>query len=201
MAYRTTRKVAERKQQRRRLLLDVATQLFGEHGYHATTVPMVVEASGTSTGSFYSYFRGKEDVFVAVLEDTGERLAGYMNREIAAATDASGQMRAAVRALFRWLADHPSEARIVLVETSGLGGRPEETRGRIVESHVRSVQRALDTLGARIPGPPLIVARCWVGAAYEAARHFLVAAEWDGDVEQLAELVADFNLRGAGLLS
>ena len=71
MAYRTTPKMAQRKEAHRAHLLEVAVRLFGKRGYHATTVPMIVKASGGSTGSFYFYFRNKEDVFAAALEEFG----------------------------------------------------------------------------------------------------------------------------------
>jgi AcrR family transcriptional regulator len=56
------------------VILDAATQLFGKHGYHATTVPMIVEEAKVSTGSFCMYFRNKEDVFDAALEELGEAI-------------------------------------------------------------------------------------------------------------------------------
>ncbi|MEJ2152130.1 MAG: TetR/AcrR family transcriptional regulator [Gemmatimonadota bacterium] len=74
--------MAKRKAERRRRFLDVATRLFGDHGYHNTTVPMIVEAADSSTGSFYFYFENKEDVFVAVLKRAGEELAGRLNEAI-----------------------------------------------------------------------------------------------------------------------
>lgn len=45
MAYRTTPRMAERKEVQRNHLLETAVRLFGEHGYHDTTVPMIVKAS------------------------------------------------------------------------------------------------------------------------------------------------------------
>ena len=41
-------------------IVEAAWQLFYEHGYEATTVEDVVRASGTSKGSFYHYFEGKD---------------------------------------------------------------------------------------------------------------------------------------------
>lgn len=75
MAYRTTPKMALRKEARRTKLLNTAVRIFGKRGYHAATVPMIVRASGSSTGSFYFYFRNKEDVFAAALERFGERVS------------------------------------------------------------------------------------------------------------------------------
>jgi AcrR family transcriptional regulator len=53
MAYSTIAKMAERKDARRRKLLDAAVHKFGSLGYHATTVPMIVAKVGSSVGSFY----------------------------------------------------------------------------------------------------------------------------------------------------
>jgi AcrR family transcriptional regulator len=200
MPYRTTPRMAERKRQVERRILDAATGLFGDRGYHATTVPMVVEASGTSTGSFYFYFRNKEHLFAEVLRALGERLAESLNEAIGAHDSAAAQMPAAIRGLFVYLTTHPTEGRILLIETSGLGGDIERIRQDIVASHARSVQHAIETLGGPLDDDARILARCWVGAVYEAARWWLELPTGDRPPPiEIAECVADFNLRGVGL--
>ena len=41
-------------------IVSAAWQLFYKQGYDNTTVEEIVEASGTSRGSFYHYFDGKD---------------------------------------------------------------------------------------------------------------------------------------------
>ena len=41
-------------------IVSAAWQLFYRHGYDDTTIDEIVEASGTSRGSFYHYFEGKD---------------------------------------------------------------------------------------------------------------------------------------------
>ena len=41
-------------------IVSAAWQLFYRQGYDATTIDEIVEASGTSRGSFYHYFEGKD---------------------------------------------------------------------------------------------------------------------------------------------
>ncbi len=41
-------------------IVDAAWKLFYEQGYDATTVDEIIEESGTSKGSFYHYFDGKD---------------------------------------------------------------------------------------------------------------------------------------------
>jgi TetR/AcrR family transcriptional regulator, fatty acid metabolism regulator protein len=199
--------MAERKEAHRARLLETAVREFGRSGYHATTVPMIVRASGSSTGSFYFYFRNKEDVFAAALEAFEERIARELNRAMAAAgANLAAQMRAAVERMVLLLAENPSEARILVVESSGLSERLQQVRRRIVDSHARSVEMALERMraeGARVgAGIDLgIAARCWVGSAYEAVFHWLEQDEKDRPAaEDLAQAVADFNLRAVGAL-
>ena len=198
MVYRTTPKMAQRKQQQRAHLLETAVRLFGKHGYHATTVPMIVKASGGSTGSFYFYFRNKEDVFAAALEEFGKRIAAALNEVIDAAGASPAQkMRAAVERLVTFMAENPDEARILIVETSGLGGRLQLIRRKIVDSHAKAVEAALPLLNADVNAE--IVARCWGGSVYESVFHWLEQpAASRPSADQLAHAVADFNLRGSG---
>ena len=44
----------------RRKIVTAAWQLFYEQGYDGTTVDQIISASGTSKGSFYHYFTGKD---------------------------------------------------------------------------------------------------------------------------------------------
>ena len=201
MAYRTTPRMAERKAARRRKLLATATSLFGRHGYHATTVPMIVKKAQSSIGNFYFYFRNKEDIFAAALAALGERIAAALNQAIAAAgPDSYRQMKAAVHALVAFLAQNPAEARILIVESSGLGGRLEQVRRSVISSHARSVERAIAGLGTSSAIPrPEVAARCWVGALYEAVYHWLEQPPGERlPPERIADAVVQFNLRGIG---
>jgi AcrR family transcriptional regulator len=162
---------------------------------------MIVRAANSSIGSFYFYFRNKEHIFAAVLEALGERVSSALNEALrASGSDVLGQMKAAVKALVQFLAENPDEARILIVESSGLGKRLESIRRQIIASHTRSVEQALRALSGSLPPlDPATVASCWVGAALEAVFHWL---EQPPDqrlpAENLAESIARFNLRGIG---
>ena len=45
-------------------LLQAALRLFGERGYHATSLQDVIDAAGCSKGAFYHYFDSKEDLLL-----------------------------------------------------------------------------------------------------------------------------------------
>ncbi|MFG1798325.1 TetR/AcrR family transcriptional regulator [Nocardia sp. NPDC049149] len=53
-------------EQRRSELLDAAEQLLAQKGIAAVTVEDITQAAGVSKGTFYSYFRAREDVLGAL---------------------------------------------------------------------------------------------------------------------------------------
>ena len=58
----------------RRQLLDAARDAFESHGYRATTVADIVARAETARGTFYLYFRNKEDVFGQLVTEAIEEL-------------------------------------------------------------------------------------------------------------------------------
>lgn len=61
----------------RRHLLDAAGAVFEERGYKATTVGAITDRANTAHGTFYLYFRNKEDAFCQVIESViVDELAG-----------------------------------------------------------------------------------------------------------------------------
>lgn len=66
----------------RRKIVNAAWRLFYEQGYDDTTVDEIIEASGTSKGSFYHYFRGKDallSTLSTIFDDKYEELMETMD--------------------------------------------------------------------------------------------------------------------------
>jgi len=201
VVYRTTPKMAKRKEAHRAKFLQTAIRLFGSQGFHATTVPNIVNESGSSTGAFYFYFRNKEHVFAAALELIGEQVSAALNTAISrAGDDTFSQMRAAVVALIVYFAQHPDEARILIVESSGMTQQVAKVRRNIIASHCRSVEQALVSISGSLPElDPRVAASCWVGAVHEAVYQWLQTPKGQrAKAETLARQVSSFNLRGIG---
>lgn len=58
----------DKSSQTRTQLLQAAKQVLIENGYHDTKVVDIIERAGCGHGTFYDYFKGKEDVLLALLE-------------------------------------------------------------------------------------------------------------------------------------
>ncbi|MGD8863182.1 MAG: TetR/AcrR family transcriptional regulator [Myxococcales bacterium] len=62
---------AERRGQTRGRLIEAATALFSQNGYHRTQVMDIVSRARVSAGTFYRYFDDKQGVFFAIAEQLG----------------------------------------------------------------------------------------------------------------------------------
>jgi AcrR family transcriptional regulator len=87
-------------------LLRAAEELFGERSYHRTTVADICARAGMATGSFYSYYGSKAEIFAAVVRGINDDLRQAMR---AALEHAEGGQRARERAAFRAYFDMLSE--------------------------------------------------------------------------------------------
>ena len=71
-------------------IVAAASRLFAERGFAATSIALVAEHAGTSTGNVYRYFEGKESLFAAVLP---RELAVELERRTRARVEALGTTR------------------------------------------------------------------------------------------------------------
>ena len=56
------------KDSKKRNLLETGTALMLCKGYHGTGIQQIVDAAGVPKGSFYNYFKSKEDFVIAAME-------------------------------------------------------------------------------------------------------------------------------------
>ena len=81
-----------------RRLLEAAITVFDERGYHAARVDDIVKVAQTSHGTFYLYFRNKEDLFLALVADVTEAM-----RELAESLPPIKPSKAGYEVLRAWL--------------------------------------------------------------------------------------------------
>jgi AcrR family transcriptional regulator len=128
MSLQVASTVADRElvDRRRAQIVRAATRLFGERGYHATTMRDIARRGGVSTGLIYQYVAQKEDVLFLVLR---ERFDAYQREIPKALADVAGplaRLRAATRASCR-VNDANADATVLAYrETDSL--RPERRR-------------------------------------------------------------------------
>src|ERR1700753_2128332 len=63
------------KAQNREAILNAAREVFGELGYELATVRDIIRRTGLAAGTFYNYYRSKEEVFAALADEGARRFS------------------------------------------------------------------------------------------------------------------------------
>jgi AcrR family transcriptional regulator len=176
-------------EEHRRRAVAAMADAVGEQGYAETTVGHVLSRARMSRRTFYQLFRNREECFLAAydvaLGEAMERLAlahgGNSGRW-------SGQVEAALAALFEYLASEPGLARVWLVEAPSAGAagieRHERTMKQLAE---RLAELRRDGEGGGANGHAAVRFEASVGAVHRVAQARLLA----GRADELPELAAD----------
>src|ERR1700743_2213643 len=69
------------KVQNRELILDAARKVFAELGFGATTVRDIIRATPLASGTFYNYFKSKEEVYQAIQDESALRIRPRLREE------------------------------------------------------------------------------------------------------------------------
>lgn len=79
---RTMKRITKGPEERRQELIDTAERLFMENGYEHTLISDIVRELEIAQGTFYYYFRSKEEILKAVVEKSIADLEQSVNRLI-----------------------------------------------------------------------------------------------------------------------
>jgi AcrR family transcriptional regulator len=105
VAYLSVGKREQTKVQNRQAILDAAREVFGELGYEAATVRDIIRRTGLAAGTFYNYYRSKEEVFAALADDGARRFAPILKGLRGKGTSFGEFVREAIVAYFEFMAD------------------------------------------------------------------------------------------------
>ncbi|MEZ5997958.1 MAG: helix-turn-helix domain-containing protein [Hyphomonas sp.] len=103
-------KRARSKAANRRAILDAGRRVFARIGYEATTVRDIIRETDLASGTFYNYFKSKEEVFEAIAEDSTHRYRELLSHVRERAATVEDYMQQAYRAYFAFIAQENVEA-------------------------------------------------------------------------------------------
>ena len=124
----------------RERILDAAERLIAENGCAGTSIEALVKEAGVSSVTFYEFFVGKEECFVAAFD---RAIAWGVGRMVAAIQEAGEagelswpeQVATGLRAITGLIVEAPEKARLCLVEAQvggiELSGRFEAVLDRL----------------------------------------------------------------------
>jgi AcrR family transcriptional regulator len=94
------------KTQNRETILAAARQVFAELGFAAATVRDIIRATPLASGTFYNYFKSKEEVYQALRDEQALRLRPRLREARLAAATAEEFFQASFAAFFAFVAEN-----------------------------------------------------------------------------------------------
>jgi TetR/AcrR family transcriptional regulator, fatty acid metabolism regulator protein len=203
LAERTSAPANERREEKRRRLLDAAVRVFARKGFHTCRVGDVAAEAGVSHGLLYHYFRSKDELLEAIFAETWSGLLGSIAEVEASDAPARDQL-ARVAALFLRSWRHmPDVVRVVVQEigrTHDLGGRAAEFHevGLAIE---RILRRGQERGEVRADVDPRLASTVFYGGIDELLTAWVFGIQPDGDEEVAAAEKALLDVTLGGLLA
>jgi TetR/AcrR family transcriptional regulator, fatty acid metabolism regulator protein len=167
----------EKSRARRDQILDAAFSTFAHQGFRDTSMDAIAAAANTSKGGVYFHFPTKEAIFRELMRTTADRLAGKVERAVAAETEPIARAEAGIRTVLLAFAGHRTTARLLLIDAVG-AGRTFQTETAILHARftglIRGYLEAAQAAGAIPALDAETTSRAWFGALNEIVSRWLL---------------------------
>ena len=98
---------------RRRQLLDAALEVFVARGYHAAAMDEIADRAGVSKPVLYQHFPGKQELYLALLDESVDRLIEAVAAALRSTVDNRQRVNATFAAYYEYIAEHTGTFRLV----------------------------------------------------------------------------------------
>lgn len=122
--------MAARYDRKRREVIDRAAQAFARHGYHATSIDDLVEATGLARGGLYHYIGSKQALLIEVFDVLMAPLLERARQIAATDEPAEQRLRELVRVWMAHVDSHRAHMAVFTQERRTLERTPEWERVR-----------------------------------------------------------------------
>lgn len=154
---------------RREEILVAAAQIFGQKGFHATSMQDIAEAVNLQKASLYHHVASKQEILVDVLDQALDLVIERMQAVMAQSLAPDEMLRQAVCVYLTTLLEHRDLANVLLLEhrnlTPELHARHTPRRDRFEQLWRDLIQRGLDA-GVFCCADPAMTSRAVLGALH-----------------------------------
>ncbi len=157
------------KVQNRHMILEAARRVFAELGYGATTVRDIIRATPLASGTFYNYFKSKEEVFQAIRDETALNIRPRLRDERVKAKTVEEFISGTFRTFFEYVATDEANFHAIRRNTDTIRVRMDTPE---VIAGFEELREDIETAIAKGVFPPIdadYLMAAIVGVAFEVA--------------------------------
>ncbi|HET6424062.1 MAG TPA: TetR/AcrR family transcriptional regulator [Planctomycetaceae bacterium] len=119
--------VESRKVQRRREIVRVATRLFAKLGYADCEMDRVASELGIAKGTLYLYFSGKQELFLACVDQGMQDLQIVLNQAVTSDDDPFARIAQSIWLFLQFFDANPQHIELLIQERAIFRDRPQPT--------------------------------------------------------------------------
>lgn len=186
----------KRGERTRQNILDAAEREIGVKGFAEASIATITAEADVAQGTFYLYFRSKEDVLRELVLRMGRKLRRHLSLAIVDATDRLDAERRGLHAFLAFVRDNPNLYRVVAESQFVDAAIHRRYYVDLAATYTASLEAAVgrDELS---PGHAEVRAWALMGVADMVGRRFAI---WDQEapLHEIAEAAYDFIAHGMG---
>ncbi|HEY9069317.1 MAG TPA: TetR/AcrR family transcriptional regulator [Candidatus Ozemobacteraceae bacterium] len=187
----------------REKLLDVALKLFSTHGYAGTSVSAIVAAAGVTQPMLYYYFRNKQDLFEALVEQALVDYDQILQHDLPPGLSSRDQLLQLCRQGLAAAGRNPVLTRLLFSlafshsEEIGIRERVDGVIQRFLSTLERIIRRGI-VAGELADSDPKDLAWAIYAVLFRAMESALVGVLTDPGAEGMTRILANILLPPAG---
>ena len=161
------------RDQRRIQLLDAASEVFAAKGYHAAAMDDIADVAGVSKPVLYQHFPSKLDLYLALLDQSCDRLVEVVEDALASTEENADRVIATVAAFYEFVSSTSGEFRFIF-ESDLTGDGAVQQRLARVNSEISDAIAEVIAEDTSLPRQQAkLLAVCLVGIAQVSARYWI----------------------------
>jgi len=169
-------------------------EVFVARGYHAAAMDEIAERAGVSKPVLYQHFPGKQELYLALLDESVERLVDTVRTALRSTNENRQRVNATFSAYFEYVAEHRGTFRLVFEsdfndpavrERLDMADREcADMVSQVIKEDAGLADDEAHLLGIGLVGMAQVSARYWLGTLgtipREAAEQLVARLAWRG---------------------
>ncbi|HEY5821594.1 MAG TPA: TetR/AcrR family transcriptional regulator [Propionibacteriaceae bacterium] len=192
----TTRAVRMPRDQRRVQLLEAANEVFTSKGYHAAAMDDIADAAGVSKPVLYQHFPSKLDLYLALLDQSCDRLVETVEEALDSTEDNRERVVATISAFYEFVSSASGEFRFVFESDLTGDGAVQKRLWRVNEEIADAIAVVIAEDTGLPPAESKLLAISLVGIAQVSARYWVSSDHQRIPLDEAKHLVSSLTWRG-----
>lgn len=200
MAYRQTKKVEQKMEQKRKEIIKAAREVFADNSYQETSIKAVAKKAKIATGTFYLYFSNKDALINMIVDEMFQELLERIKSERTIYTNNFDKLQASMEACVRIFSKEKQMAKILLLQVPGINNAFNTKLIEIENELIKLTKTDLDELKAQglfLGQDTGIYAMAFVGSFRQVIINWLREGNPE-DLEKACATLMKYNLRALG---